>query len=73
MIYIYIYVYICPTAPLTSRSCILYIYSTNIRTENLNMLHTFRFFSSLKCRLFHIVTFFGSCIIHILNTECAKI
>ena len=23
----------CHTAPLTSRSCILYIYSTNIRTE----------------------------------------
>ena len=25
--------YICRTAPLTSRCCILYIYSTNIRTE----------------------------------------
>ena len=25
--------YICLTAPLTSRCCILYIYSTNIRTE----------------------------------------
>ena len=32
-IYIYIYTYICRTAPLTSRCCILYIYSTNIRTE----------------------------------------
>ena len=30
---IYIYIYICRTAPLTSRRCILYIYSTNIRTE----------------------------------------
>jgi len=30
------------------------------------------FFSS-KCRLFHNVNFFGSCIIHILHTECAKI
>ena len=30
---IYIYIYICRTAPLTSRSCILYIYSTNIGTE----------------------------------------
>ena len=30
------------------------------------------FFSS-KCRLFHNATFFGSRIIHILNTECAKI
>ena len=29
----YIYIYICRTAPLTSRSYILYIYSTNIRTE----------------------------------------
>ena len=36
------------------------------------MLHNLRFFSS-KCRLFHKATFFGSCIIHILNTECAKI
>ena len=33
MTYIYIYIYICRTAPLTSRRCILYIYSTNIRTE----------------------------------------
>ena len=33
-IYIYIYIYIyMPTAPLTSRCCILYIYSTNISTE----------------------------------------
>ena len=30
------------------------------------------FFSS-KCRLFHNATFFGSCIIHILHTGCAKI
>jgi hypothetical protein len=28
-----IYIYICRTAPLTSRRCILYISSTNIRTE----------------------------------------
>jgi len=38
----------------------------------LNMLHNLRF-SSSKFRLFHNATFFGSCIIHILNTECAKI
>jgi hypothetical protein len=37
----------------------------------LNMLHTLRFFSS-KCRWFHIATVFGSCIICILHTECAK-
>ena len=36
------------------------------------MLHTLRF-SSSKCRLFHNATFFGSCIIHILHTGCAKI
>jgi hypothetical protein len=28
---------------------------------------------SSKCHQFHISTSFGSCIIHILNTECAKI
>jgi len=33
------------------------------------MLHTLPFFSS-KCRLFHNAAFFGSCIIHILHTEC---
>jgi hypothetical protein len=36
------------------------------------MLHNLRFFSS-KCRLFHNATLFGSCIINILNTGCAKI
>jgi len=45
------------------------IYVVNI----LNMLHILRFFSSSKCRLFHNATFFDSCIIHILNTGCAKI
>ena len=65
-----IYIYICRTAPLTSRCCILYIYSTNIRTEYFKTCCTL---SSSKCRLFHNATFFGSCIIHILNTECAKI
>ena len=35
------------------------------------MLHNLRFFSS-KCRLFHNATFFGSCIIHILNTGVLK-
>jgi hypothetical protein len=39
----------------------------------LNMLHNLSFFFSSKCRLFHNATLFGSCIIHILNTECAKI
>jgi len=38
----------------------------------LNMLYTLCFFSS-KCSLFHNSNVFGSCIIHILYTECAKI
>jgi hypothetical protein len=36
------------------------------------MLQTLRFLSS-KCCLFHNATFFGSCIIRILHTGCAKI
>ena len=36
------------------------------------MVYTLRFFSS-KCSLFHNSNVFGSCIIHILYTECAKI
>ena len=37
------------------------------------MLHSLRFLFSSKCHLFHNATFFGTCIIHILYTECAKI
>ena len=60
------------TAPLTSKRCILYIYSTNIGTEYFkHALHS-PFFSS-KCSLFHNANLFGSCIIHILYTECAEI
>ena len=36
------------------------------------MVYTLRFFSS-KCSLFHNSNVFGSCIIHILHTGCAKI
>ena len=36
------------------------------------MVYTLRFFSS-KCSLFHNSNVFGSCIIHILYTGCAKI
>ena len=36
------------------------------------MLHNLRFFFSSKCRLFHNATFFGSYIIHILNTGVLK-
>ena len=37
-----------------------------------NMVYTLPFFYS-KCSLFHNYNVFGSCIIHILYTECAKI
>ena len=37
------------------------------------MLYNLRFFFSSKCSLFHNANLFGSCIIHILYTECAKI
>jgi len=57
------------TAPLTSKRCILYIYSTNIGTE----WYILSVFFSSKCSLFHNSNLFGSCIIHILYTECAKI
>jgi len=36
------------------------------------MVYTLRFFSS-KCSLFHNSNVFGSCIIHILYTGCAKL
>ena len=61
------------TAPLTSKRCILYIYSTNIGTEHFkHALYSPVFFFS-KCSLFHNANLFGSCIIHILYTGCAKI
>ena len=62
------------TAPLTSKSCILYIYSTNLGTEYFKhgIYSPFLFLSS-KCNLFHNSNVFGSCIIHILYTEGAKI
>jgi hypothetical protein len=53
----------------------LYIYIfflTNISTEYFKHAANSPFFSS-KCRLFYNATFFGSYIIHILHTGCAKI
>ena len=61
------------TAPLTSKRCILYIYSTNISTEYFKRALYSPFFFSSKCSLFHNANLFGSCIIHILYTGCAKI
>ena len=55
------------------QSFILYIYSTNIGTEYFKHGVCFPFFFSSKCSLFHNSNIFGSCIIHILYTGCAKI
>jgi hypothetical protein len=49
-----------------------FIYFFNISSEYFKHAAHSPFFSS-KCRLFHNATFFGSCIIHILHTGCAKI
>ena len=54
------------TAPLTSKRCILYIYSTNIGTEYLKRGIYSPFFPLQKRSLFHNSNIFGSCIIHIL-------
>ena len=61
------------TAPLTSKRCILYIYSTNVSTEYLKHALYSPFFFSSKCSLFHDANFFGSCIIHILYTDVLKL
>jgi len=61
------------TTQLTSKLCILYIYSTNIGTEYFKHGIYSPFFFSSKCSLFHNSNVFGSCIIHILYTGCAKI
>ena len=56
------------------QSCILYIYSTNIGTEYFKHgIYCPFFFLSSKCSLFHNSNVFGSCVIHILYTGCAKI
>jgi len=61
------------TSPLTSKVA-FYIFIQQIKVLNiLNMLHTLRFFFSSKCSLFHNANLFGSCIIHILYTGCAKL
>ena len=61
------------TVPVTSKRCILYIYSTNTVTEYFKHGIYSPFFSSSKCSLFHNSNEFGSYFIHILYTGCAKI
>ena len=70
---IYIYIYIYMSYRTANLQILNFVYSTNIRTEYFKHAAHSPFFSSSKCRLFHNATFFGSCIIYILNTECAKI
>jgi len=60
------------TAPLTSKRCILYIYSTDTGTEYFKH-GIYCIPPPSKCSLFHNFSVFGSCFIHILYTECAKI
>ena len=60
------------TAPLTSKIP-FYIFIQQMQVLNiLNMVYTLCFFFS-KRSLFHNSNVFGSCIIHILYTGCAKI
>ena len=66
-------VYIRRTAQLTSRRCILNIYSTNILSEYFKHGAHSPFFSLQDAVYFIMLPFFGSCNIHILNTGCAKI
>jgi len=61
------------TAPLTSKRCISYIYSTNTSTEYFERGVYSPFFFSSKCSLFHNSNEFSSCIIHILYTGVLKL
>ena len=56
------------TAPLTSKRCILYIYSTNIGTEYFKHGIYSPFFPLQNAVCFLILNVFGSCIVHILYT-----
>ena len=61
------------TAPLTSKRCILYIYSTNIGTEYFkHCIYSPFFFFPLQNPVCFIILFV-SCSIHILYAGCAKI
>jgi len=48
-------------------------YSTNIRTEYFKRAADSPFFSLQNAVYFIMLPFFGSCVIHILYTGCAKI
>ena len=65
-------VYIHRTAQLTSRRHILNIYSTNILTEYFKHAAHSPFFTLQDAVYFIMLSFFGSCNIHILNTGVLK-
>ena len=62
------------TALLTSKRCILYIYSTNTGTEYYKhgIYSPFFFSLSSKCSLFHNSNLFASCFIHIYIQSVLK-
>ena len=61
------------TAPLTSKVA-FYIFIQQIKVLNiLNTVYILSVSFSPKCSLVHNSNVFGSCIIHILYTGCAKI
>ena len=61
------------TVLLTLKRFILYIYSTNVGTEYFKHALYSPFFSLQNAVFFHNANLFGSCVIHILYTECAEI
>jgi len=62
------------TAPLTSKCCVLYIYSTNMGTEYFKQGIDSTFFPLQNAVCFINLTYFVPVLrIHILYTECAKI
>jgi len=61
------------TVRLTSKRCILYIYSTNIGTEYFKLGIYYRLLFSSKCSSFHNSNVLGSCIIHFLYTGGTKL
>ena len=61
------------TAPLTSKRCIIYAYSTNIGTEYLNMPYTLLFFSLQNAVCFTMLNCLGPVLFTFLYTGCAKI
>jgi hypothetical protein len=63
--------YISRNAPLTSNVS-FYIFIQQIYVLNILKMYILSIFSSSKCSLFHNSNVFGSCIIHILYTGCAK-